>query len=78
VVENYQFLGLNTVYFIRMFKDRRLEIVQESTIDHIIKPGTKVSLHLKAEKINVFNAEGTKNLLSGVRNDLHVEANHVS
>lgn len=78
VVENYQFLGLNTVYFIRMFGDRRLEIVQESTIDSIIQPGTKISLHLKAEKINVFNSDGTKNLLSGINNDLYVEVAYVS
>jgi iron(III) transport system ATP-binding protein len=78
VVENYQFLGLNTIYFIRMFGNRRLEIVQESTIDNIIQPGTKVSLHLKSEKINVFNTDGSVNLLSGVNNDLHIEDTHVS
>lgn len=78
VVENYQFLGLNTIYFIRMFGNRRLEIVQESTIDNIIQPGTKVSLHLKSEKINVFNTDGSVNLLSGVNNDLHIENTHVS
>jgi ABC-type spermidine/putrescine transport systems, ATPase components len=78
VVENYQFLGLNTVYFIRMFGDRRLEIVQESTIDSIIQPGTNVSLHLKSEKINIFNTDGSKNLLTGVNNDLHIEDAHVS
>jgi iron(III) transport system ATP-binding protein len=61
-----------------MFGNRRIEIVQESTIDRIIQPGTKVSLHLKAEKINLFDANGTKNLLSGVNNDLFVEDDHVS
>jgi iron(III) transport system ATP-binding protein len=78
VVENYQFLGLNTVYFIRMLGQRRMEIVQESTIDRIIQPGTNVSLHLKAEKINIFDALGSKNLLSGVNNDLFIEDNHVT
>jgi iron(III) transport system ATP-binding protein len=78
VVENYQFLGLNTVYFVRMFNNVRLEIVQESTIDSIIEPGTKVTLKIKEDKINLFDKEGKTNLVKGVRNDLMQGGAHVS
>lgn len=78
VVENYQFLGLNTVYFVRMFDHVRLEIVQESTIDSIIEPGTKVTLKIKEDKINLFDKEGKTNLVKGVRNDLMQGGAHVS
>ena len=78
VVENYQFLGLNTVYFVRMFDNVRLEIVQESTIDSIIEPGTKVTLKIKEDKINLFDKEGKTNLVKGVRNDLMQGGSHVS
>jgi iron(III) transport system ATP-binding protein len=78
LIENYQFLGLNTVYFVRMFDNRRLEIVQESTIDSIIEPGTKVTLRIKADKINIFDTEGQTNLVKGVLNDLIKGGNDVS
>jgi iron(III) transport system ATP-binding protein len=69
-IENYQFLGLNTVYFVRLANNQRLEIVQESTIDSIIEPGTKVTLRIKVDKINIFDSKGQTNLVKGVKNAL--------
>ena len=40
-----------------------MEIIQESQIDDIIENGTKIRLGVKAEKINVFNEDGTKSLI---------------
>lgn len=52
VVESSIFLGLNTHYNVRLATGERVDIIQESTIDHIIKPQTKISLTVKQEKID--------------------------
>lgn len=62
-VEYSTFLGLNTHYVIRLQSGERVEIIQESQIDDIIENGTKIRLAVKAEKINVFNEDGTKSLI---------------
>jgi iron(III) transport system ATP-binding protein len=56
------FLGLNTHYFAELETGERVEIIQESTIDSIIEPGTPVVLGIKMEKINIFSADGSVNL----------------
>lgn len=61
-VEYSTFLGLNTHYVIRLNNGERVEIIQESQIDDIIENGTKIKLAVKAEKINVFNEDGTRSL----------------
>jgi len=69
VIDNYSFLGLNTNYFAHIFKDKRIEIVQESSIDQIINPGTDVFVGIKKDKINIFIEDGSKNIVTGVSND---------
>ena len=44
-------------------------IVPFSMIDTIIQPGSEIYLTVKPEKINVFTADGSRNILTGVRND---------
>ena len=39
-------------------------------MEEIIAEGSYVSLALNTDKINVFNDDGTKNILAGVQNDL--------
>ena len=68
-VDECVFLGLNTHYFVHLDDGTKAEIVQESTIDSIIKPGTCISLCINTEKVNLFTADGTTNILTGVRND---------
>ncbi len=63
------FLGLNTTYFIRLANGQTVELIEESTISSIIENGTRVSLGLKPDKINVFDEDGTENLTVGVVND---------
>ncbi len=73
------FLGLNTHYYVlsdtvrcvqsEEKDDNRIELIQESQIDDIIPDGTDVKLKLKAEKINIFTADGSKNIVKGVKND---------
>ncbi|MBQ0071843.1 MAG: ABC transporter ATP-binding protein [Spirochaetales bacterium] len=57
------FLGLNTHYIVELDDGMRAEIIQESLIDDIIENGTTIKMSLKAEKINVFTADGEKSLV---------------
>ena len=69
VVDDCVFLGLNTHYFMHLEDGKEVESIQESTIDSIIAPGTEISLTINTEKVNLFTADGSANLLKGVRND---------
>ena len=68
-IQNSVFLGLNTHYYIRLPNGLQMESVHESTLDSIIEPGTEVFVTFNAEKINLFTADGTTNILEGVEND---------
>ena len=68
-VDDAIFLGLNTHYHVSFDDGTKAEIIQESTIDSTIKAGSRVSLRLNTDKINIFSADGGQNLLNGVRND---------
>ena len=68
-IDSSVFLGLNTHYFAHTAEGQRIEVVQESQIDSIIPDGTVLRLGVKAEKINIFASDGSRNLLEGVRND---------
>ena len=74
VIDSCVFLGLNTHYFVHLLSGEKAEIIQESSIDSIIKPGTQVRLRLNTEKANLFTQDGSRNLLTGVENDLAKEA----
>ena len=63
------FLGLNTHYFVHLTSGEEVEIIQESSIDSIIEPGSKIMLTLNTEKVNVFTEDGSENILTGVHND---------
>ena len=69
VVDDCVFLGLNTHYFVHLASGEEAEIIQESSIDSIIEPGTHIKLTLNTEKVNVFTADGSRNILTGVHND---------
>jgi len=71
-VDDAVFLGLNTHYFVHFENGEKAEIIQESQIDSIIEKGTKISLSIKTEKINIFDESGSTNLVKGVINDLDV------
>jgi len=69
VVDDCVFLGLMTHYFVKLESGEDVEIIQESSIDSIIEPGTKIKLTLNTDKVNVFTADGSANILTGVQND---------
>ena len=68
-VDDCVFLGLNTHYFVHLESGEEVEIIQESSIDSIIEPGTRIKLTLNTDKVNVFTADGSANILTGVCND---------
>ena len=69
VVDDCVFLGLNTHYFVHLSSGEEVEIIQESSIDNIIEPGSEIKLKINTEKVNLFTADGSENILTGVRND---------
>lgn len=69
IVDDCVFLGLNTHYFMHLEDGTEVESIQESTIDSVIAPGTEISLTINTEKVNLFTADGSRNILEGVRND---------
>jgi iron(III) transport system ATP-binding protein len=69
IVDDCVFLGLMTHYFVHLESGEEAEIIQESSIDSVIEPGTKIKLTLNTEKINLFTADGSVNILTGVCND---------
>ena len=68
-VDDCVFLGLNTHYFVRLITGEKAEIIQESSIDSTIDPGTKIKLTINTDKVNLFTADGSQNILTGVNND---------
>lgn len=59
------FLGINTHYFAELQTGEKVEIIQESTAEKIMPPGTKIGLKVKTHKINVFDGEGEINYTKG-------------
>jgi len=68
-IDDSVFLGLNTHYFVHLGNDVKAEIIQESEIDSILPRGIDVGLVINSDKVNVFTADGSWNILTGVRND---------
>ena len=68
-VDDCVFLGLMTHYFVHLESGEEAEIIQESSIDSIIEPGTKIKLTINTDKVNIFTADGSANMLTGVKND---------
>lgn len=72
VVKDAVFLGLNTHYFVKLDSGEDVEIIQESSIEDTLTAGARITLTLNTEKVNVFTADGSRNILTGVKNDLAV------
>ncbi len=69
IVKEFTYLGLNTHYNVETEDGKLVEIIEESSIEEDLKPGEEVVLTIKKEKINVFNADGTVNLVRGDSNE---------
>ena len=69
IVDDCVFLGLNTHYFVHLSSGEEVEIIQESSIDSIIEPGSEIKPKINTDKVNLFTADGEENILTGVCND---------
>ena len=69
IVDDCVFLGLNTHYFVHLSSGEEVEIIQESSIDSIIEPGSEIKLKINTDKVNLFTADGEENILTGVCKD---------
>lgn len=69
-VRDSVFLGPNTHYFVQLEDGEEVEIIQESEINSIIKPGSPIVLSINAGKVNVFDKETTLSLMQGVQNSV--------
>ena len=63
VVEQVTFLGESTHFLVRTGHGERAEVTEESQVGRSMAKGDKISLKLKAEKINIFNKEGSASLI---------------
>ena len=61
------FLGPNTHYFAQLENGEEVEIIQESEIDSMIRPGSSILLTINAGKANVFDKETSLSLMTGVK-----------
>ena len=59
------YLGLNTHYIVDVGLEEKVELIQESAIDDTVVPGSRITLTVKREKINVYDEQGDHNLLRG-------------
>ena len=69
IVDDCVFLGLNTHYFVHLSSGEEVEIIQESSIDSVIEPGSEIKLKINTDKVNIFTVNGEENILTGVCND---------
>ena len=69
IVDDCVFLGLNTHYFVHLSSGEEVEIIQESSINSVIEPGSEIKLKINTDKVNLFTADGEENILTGVCND---------
>lgn len=69
IVQDSVYLGLNTQYFVELDTGDEAQIIEESSIDNSMTTKDTVYLQAKKEKINVFNEDGSENLILSVRHE---------
>lgn len=63
VIQENIYLGLNTEYYLDLGFGNRVQLSEESTFHENLNPGEVVNLSVNRDKINVFSADGERNLL---------------
>ncbi|WP_072342745.1 ABC transporter ATP-binding protein [Actinomyces urinae] len=64
VVEHSVYLGASIRYFLRLEDGTAIEAEQESDLDDSYADGAKVNVDIKINKVNLFSADGSTNLLT--------------
>ena len=60
------YLGLNTEYFIETGFASKIQVSEESTFEEDLQKGNRIRLRINTQKLNVFSADGSQNLIKGV------------
>lgn len=60
------YLGSSTDYFMSTDFAERIQVTEESTFEENLRPGEKIRLSVNTSKINVFTADGARNLVEEV------------
>ncbi|MEG0329418.1 MAG: ABC transporter ATP-binding protein [Anaerorhabdus sp.] len=63
IVENSVFLGLNIHYHLKLEDGTHVEVVEVSSLETLIEDNSEVVLSINVDKINIFNEDGSNNLL---------------
>ena len=60
------YLGSSTDYFMSTGFAEKIQVTEESTFEENLRPGEKIRLRVNTSKINVFTADGARNLAEEV------------
>lgn len=63
------YLGLNTEYFLSLDSGEKVHLSEESTFYEDLNPGDSIELKINTQKINVFNFDGSRNLLEVIKDE---------
>ena len=69
-IDDSVFLGLNTHYFVTLDSGEEAEIIQESQIDSILPPGSKIKPTVNTDKFNVFGVDDETSMMQGICNEV--------
>lgn len=60
------YLRLNTEYFIETGFASKIQVSEESTFEEELQKGNRIRLRINTQKLNIFSADGSQNLIKGV------------
>lgn len=60
------YLGLNTEYFIETGFASKIQVSEESTFEEDLQKDNRIRLRINTQKLNIFSADGSQNLIKGV------------
>jgi iron(III) transport system ATP-binding protein len=63
VLKGCSYLGLNTHYVVDIGGGVLVDVIEESSLDEELQPGQKILLQVKGHRINLFDKEGSINLV---------------
>ena len=66
IISDSVYLGLTTEYFVETVFSSKIQVSEESTFEEDLQKGDRIRLRINTQKLNVFSADGSQNLITGV------------
>ena len=66
IISDSVYLGLTTEYFVETAFSSKIQVSEESTFEEDLQKGDRIRLRINTQKLNVFSADGSQNLITGV------------